>query len=236
MEGRSGQGVRRRRAFMRRLLLTLLSASLVLFLGCGKSDPSGPGDTTLNWFPVEVGTVWSIQTIGTEIVQGDTIDIAGPGGIAFVSEQQHSQGFTVLEAITTNSLTYSPRGGGDTWTVNSADTSYYHVTEATVECYNDLDGTWHGDYLLLPLEVGDSWLFNEDSNYWMEVIGLSETVTVPAGTYENCAFIQETTEDYPVEEHFTNIFYANNVGWVKFIYHSVTTEETIDLVQERISG
>ena len=55
-----------------------------------------------------------------------------------------------------------------------------------------------------------------------EVLSVSETVTVPAGTFKNCLKIQETLSDGTIEYKY----YAPNVGVIK----EVTADGEINLV------
>jgi len=217
---------------MRKMVLTLLSIMPVMLAGCGDSG-TGPSSTTPDWFPMQVGTIWSFDLSGTIAVASGTIDVTGGMDMEATAEVQHSEGFTVFEVLTVSEVTFTPEGGGASWTENTTDTTYVHVTDTAVEEYTNLDDTEPGTMLELPLEVGDSWYYETGGDYVETVLSLSESVTVPAGTYSPCAYVQETIHGESTDNYYANFFYADGTGPVKMVVHSVTLDETDDLEFDR---
>lgn len=194
--------------------------------GCG-DDGTGPGDTTPDWFPGGVGTYWHFETTGSVVqTSGDTLVITGVLNYDIVDDTTHSQGFAVLEMYTYQSTTFTPQSGGDSLTVTETDTLFVHLTESVLEVFGELSGSDPDIMLQLPLEIGDTWFLNPLEEDLLEVMSLSEQVTVPTGTYSDCALVQTT----PVEGDgpYLNRFYAEGVGPVLFIYHGVEEFQVID--------
>ncbi|HHY77022.1 MAG TPA: hypothetical protein GX498_00760 [Clostridiales bacterium] len=63
-----------------------------------------------------------------------------------------------------------------------------------------------------PIEVGTKW---ESQGNQHEITDVDATVTVPAGTFENCIVIKET---YKESGAFSNYYYCKGVGLVKSEY------------------
>ncbi|MDD4833144.1 MAG: hypothetical protein PHC44_00195 [Lutispora sp.] len=64
----------------------------------------------------------------------------------------------------------------------------------------------------LPIEVGNKWISEENS---YEIIDINASVTVPAGTFEDCIIVKEIYKD---KTAYRNYYYKKEVGLVKSEY------------------
>ncbi len=75
---------------------------------------------------------------------------------------------------------------------------------------------------MLPITVGDTWTPNGDEpNITREVVSVSETVTVPAGTWESCALVSDTDSENPDLAY--DFYLAPGIGPV--LYDIIDLEE-----------
>ena len=73
-------------------------------------------------------------------------------------------------------------------------------------------------FVPFPLEVGATWQFSDEPPMTGEILSLSETVTVPAGTFENCLEMKLTWVD-PSGGTLINVTnFAPNVGRVRNVF------------------
>jgi len=90
-------------------------------------------------------------------------------------------------------------------------------TYSEAEVYDDkniLDEKENMNNIMIkaPIEIGTKW---ESQGDQCEITDINATVTVPAGTFENCIVIKET---YNETGAFTNYYYCKGVGLVKSEY------------------
>jgi hypothetical protein len=211
---------------MRVFLPGILGLVSVFMAGCGSDGGTGPDDTTPNWFPAEVGSQWTYGVSGIHVMlPSDTISVSGSLTYDIIGSAAHSSGFSVLVAVTNESLIGIPQGGGDTLTYDAVDTLYLHVTSSAVEDYYDLSSLDHDLLLQLPLHVGDTWWLNEsDPNPALfEVMGLSEDVDVPVGSYSGCADVQQRRE---AGDSTVDFYYADGIGAVMYIAQTISSDQT----------
>ena len=64
----------------------------------------------------------------------------------------------------------------------------------------------------LPIEAGNKWVSEENS---YEIIDINASVTVPAGTFQDCITVKEIYKD---KTAYRNYYYKKNVGLVKSEY------------------
>lgn len=60
-----------------------------------------------------------------------------------------------------------------------------------------------------PLELGNKWISEENS---YEIVDINASVTVPAGTFENCIAVKEVYKDHTAEMFY---YYKKDIGLVK---------------------
>lgn len=72
---------------------------------------------------------------------------------------------------------------------------------------------------MLPLEVGNSWYTYQDSSIVREVLSLSASVTVPAGSFSDCAHMEDT--DTSSTDYSLDSYLHQGVGMVKQVQDDV---------------
>ena len=189
----------------------LLSLGVVLLsAGCG-DDSTGPeGGGSGSYYPLSVGAGWSYGVSGYWVQSGDTTDFIGTIELDVIGMTPHAGGFELYELRSITEIFGYDQG--DTLV------EYVHSTGDAVRFYDDTVTTDYFDLLELPLTVGGTWLAAPgDSTEIMQVLSLSEPVTVPGGSYEECAWVQKTDSDEPGE--YNDYFYAQGVGLVRQVSH-----------------
>ena len=158
---------------------------MLITLSCG-SNATGPSEgQSDNWWPMEQGNSW------TYLEGNETLII------------------TVLE--TGISMPFANNLASIVWGVGGLypDTSYWENTNEFVKLWFYTGEEWEsGSWLEYPLSVGKTW---GSGLACMTCVSLSETVTVPAGTFENCAKIVWPDAVYDEE----GMYYCQGVGLVK---------------------
>jgi hypothetical protein len=207
---------------MSKFILPVLSAGLavVVALSCGdgSSGPSGPsGD---DWFPLSVGNTWHYIIDGYVIAYIDTVDADGTLDRDIMSLVSHQQGFDLYECRTISSITFYP-DTGMSWTVTETTFVYLYEDSTEVRAYDDTVETDHELLAVLPLEVGNTWYSYDDSAYVCEVMSLSASVTVPAGSFSDCAHI--LTTDSTQTEYSYNSYLHQGIGLVKEVIDDLET-------------
>ena len=183
---------------MYKTLMVIGFAPLLVIAACNSStEPSA--DSSSNWWPMAVGNSWTYEE---DYGGGDS----------------YSYSKTVLERglempFGSNLTLVLHQGLG----VDLGDSVYYENSNEYLQAwYFDEygDSSWFFITLLdYPLSVGKIWVFSEDNNYYegyAECVSLSETVTVPAGIFENCVKIKITEEGQ--SDWFIHI--APDIGFV----------------------
>ena len=179
------------------LLLCIILIGSIGLVGCENDGPTGPEpDESVIW-PLAVGNYWIYEI--KEYLTGELTD-TDTDTIEVVSSFIHD---------------------GNTW--------YLMNTDADEGCRNANDGLWFtgvgediDDFLLYkyPASVGDKWIIyvnmevNDDSmevvSGTMEVVSISERVTVPVGTFDGCYNYRTT-----IKLSVSNILLKPDIGCVK---------------------
>lgn len=210
----------------KKLLIIPVIATLLVIAACGDSTtgPSAAGD----WFPATVGNWWlsSMDGCWTD-TQGDTTSTwTGSFDSRITDQVQHSGGFTVYERRAYRTMTnITP---DSTWTTVDTLYHYFHQTDEELRCYDDLTTTEYRIYARFPITLNETWSHNDSSGTVLEVISLSETVNISAGTFTDCALIRETMMFGPTE-WITDHYYHRGTGNVKNILTTEGMYGTIEL-------
>lgn len=215
---------------MKNVHLAVFFVVLTLTLACGGS--SGPQTPTGDWMPLSVGSEWYYDADGyMATVSGDTFDVTGSVTRTIPSLVPHIQGFDVYTLHTVTELEYVYP---DT-TIEYRDTVYAYETETEFRGYEDTTSILYETVVRYPINLGDSWKPYPDSlGITREVMSLTETVEVPAGSFGNCALLRDSDSVNP--ERYTELYLAKDVGPVKHLIHdfyeedSVTAHIEVDLV------
>lgn len=191
----------------------IFAAVLVLSIGlaaCG-SDPAGPTEPG-DWMPLTVGNWWYSTMEGYWITMyGDTVAWSGSFARHVTALVEHQGGFQVYEFRTImNLVNTTPDTTWESW-----DTLYVYLRETDDEMQRYAD-TVSTDYELIarfPLTLGDTWYESPGSAVMYEVTSLDASVSVPAGSFGNCAIIRET-ETGPVQNYTRDVYLHRGVGIV----------------------
>lgn len=179
----------------KKYLISVLMIAVVTILGCATVTSTGGGTSGggREYFPNTDGYSWSYN-------------------YRPMSGSQMEMNITFSGSITSGGKTFQVfKGNIGIITFES----YVIVTDSNVKTYNTLTSE-ASTLLVFPLNVGSHW-FNSGSDE-SQVLAL-ETVTVQAGTFNNCYKVRTTRQ-----ASFYDDWYAPNVGLIKEINSSATLE------------
>jgi len=214
--------------------LSIVSIFLLVF-SCGDSDsPSGPeqggGDSA--YYPLAVGNQWVYDRAGQMTISGVQIaTVSGMNVIDITGTVSHELGFDVF--VQENAIDDTTEFVGETLIVDSTFTTYVRITDQGFYSYVNLTQADSIGFVPFPLTVGATWQFSEDPPMTAEILSLTATVAVPAGSFENCLELRTTW----IESGNTlqnDTYFAPNMGRVKNVYtqsyETVVTTVTSELL------
>lgn len=172
---------------MKKLLLLLPIVALIV--GCGGDEEEEQGTIYL---PLSVGNEWNYDVTAT-VTNPDTT-WTGSFETEITAETTLDNGTEVFEWVQVMTID----------TISGTDTFYLEETENYILMYSSKTATVPDTFLALPLEVGKTW-----GN--LQVLGQAD-VTVPAGTFNDCWEILETSAHGSAYYYF-----AADVGLVKLL-------------------
>lgn len=195
---------------MKKLLVFVPIALLII--GCGGGEK--------NYYPLTEGNTWNYRTITTMTIGDSTSSDTSSMTTEITVKTTLNNGTEVYEQIMTME--------------GSTDTSYVQETDDYILSYEDKADTEPDTMVALPLEEGKTWTVLADSTYTEtgKAIG-KESVTVPAGTYDDCWKIAYIYADSAFSET-SFVYLAPDIGMVK-VYESteidtnMTSEFTMEL-------
>ena len=184
---------------MKMMLLAAAAAVLIATLlscGDGTTGPSpSPGE---DWMPLTVGNWWNGTLSGYAVstTDADTTEYSGTSQRRITALLDHAGGFQVYEFRTIMDMAFTHPDTA--WTIDDTMYVYLRNTGDELQGYEDTLST---DYRLmapLPLTLSETWHPWADSTDTLnEVVSLSASITVPAGSFSDCAIIRETTTELP---------------------------------------
>ena len=203
---------------------------LGLIIGCGDDgSPAGPqSGSDSAYYPLSVGNQWVYNRSGTVTVAGISLStISGENVTDITGQISHGEGFQVY--VQEYDMSDTIETAGQEVVLDSTYTTYMNITDAGVYSYVTLAGADSVGFVPFPLQVGATWQFSEEPPMTGEILSLTETVSVPGGTFENCLEIRLTwVEAGNTVVNVTD--YAPNVGRVRNVftqsYESVVTTVT----------
>lgn len=196
---------------MKYLIPLLFLMSVLVTIDCGSSStgPSPPVD----YVPLTLGNTWNYSLDGyAYTAKQDTLTITGTSTQTIAAIVMHQQGFEVYVFLNTSTTTWSTP---DT-TVTYADTMsmYLYETDTELRVYDDTISTNYELVFPLPVVLGDTWIpDNEYPTVTREVMSVTETVSVPAGTYTNCALMSDTDTEDP--EAVFDMYFCPGLGNIR---------------------
>ncbi len=198
--------------------MLIITMFLVVF-GCGDGDtPSGPeqggGDSA--YYPLAVGNQWVYDRAGQMTISGiQMATINGMNVTDITGTVTHDLGFDVF--VQEHSMTDTTEFVGETLITDSTFTTYMRLTDQGLYSYVNLAQADSVGFVPFPLTVGATWQFSEDPPMTAEILSLTATVTVPAGSFDNCLELRTTW----IESGNTlqnDTYFAPDVGRVKNVY------------------
>ena len=194
---------------------------MLLTLGCGDDDGiwGPPPDDTPDYYPMVVGSHWEYEASGVEIYTApDTLDMTGSLIREVVGDTITVDSIPVFELHLDWNTIYVSRMTGDTINVAKyGDTIWVCDADTLVTVFQGLDQTLPDTLLILPPELGASWQSRAEGLRTSAVVSISEAVDVPAGSYDDCAMLDEISETSP--ENLWQYYYADGVGEVQEFEH-----------------
>jgi len=208
------------------LFLAIITILFLTSFSC-ESTTTGPSDVG-SWFPMTLNSTW-FSTMGGDWInaEGDTTTTwTGSFDTKVTAEVQHNGGFTVFERRSYRTMTNTTPDS--TWT--DIDTLYYYYQEIDDElrCYSDLNTTEYKILLKFPLTLNETWSHNDSTGTRLEVLSLSETVSVAAGSFSDCALVREIVT-IGTTDWTTDHYYHRGAGNVKNILTTSGMYGTIEL-------
>lgn len=198
---------------MKKTILLSMAVSILSVLSTCGSDSTGPEPQSENWMPLSVGNCWNSTIEGYTIdpTGPDTFDLSGSMERTVTALLDHQGGFQVYEFETLMEMTFTHP---DTSYV-VAETLYIYLRNTGDEMreYKDTVST---DYMLIalfPLTLNETWSASPVSSTIYEVVSLNASVTVPAGSFSNCAIIRETNLNEP--DFQCDRYYHRNLGIIR---------------------
>ncbi|UWG97653.1 hypothetical protein LPY66_02115 [Dehalobacter sp. DCM] len=180
----------------------IFSVLFVVLFGCSVTDrqPASPDtqneQSIADYMPLSEGNYWAYEGIGNEYASYT----------AKVTYQQDNKYQVMID------------NGG------SVTANRYEVTDSTLintyrqsELYDDKNilnspENYHAVLLQSPLTLGNSW---ESEGATYEIADTMATITVPAGTFENCLVVKI---DYNDSGNTSYFYYKKGVGLIKTRY------------------
>ncbi len=209
---------------MRKLIaMFTVVASLLIVFGCG-NDSTDPSENS-DYLPVAVGNQWNYSLSGYISEAGsDTTIISGSNISKILEETTHQQGFQ-LYAIQ-DSMTTIMTTPDTTMTFTNTSMTYAHKADTEWRFYDDTTSTDYEIFMKLPVTLGDGWVPNTDEPTIMRtVLSVSETVTVPAGTYTDCANLRDSDSQEP--DFYFDSYFSRGTGVVRFIISDTDSTGTV---------
>ncbi len=181
-------------------------------------EPIGP-QPTAPYHPLDIGYWW--EYTGSEVHPG-----------AVQPEQEITLIVTCLRQIV---------GAGEVWYELSTEFTgpgqtrymyFRHDDQGLLELFRD-DTTVYK--LKTPVQVGTQWLDDQDPQHTFEIESVTDQVTVPAGTFENCVKVREEGVD-ELGEYTVFTWFYEGVGVVRSEYSDIDpdTGEEVWIYQELV--
>lgn len=161
--------------------------------------------------PLAVGNWWNGTLSGYAVnpVDADTTEYSGTSMRSIQDLLEHSGGFEVYEFMTVMEVTFS--NPDSSWSIQDTLVIYLRNTGEEIRGYENLTSTEYRLLAPLPLTLGETWNPWADSTDTInEVISLTASITVPAGTFNDCAIIRETTTELP--DYHADTYFHQGTG------------------------
>jgi len=164
--------------------------------GSEKPQEQGEKVSVADYYPLAVGNQWEYEGVGNEYA-------------SYTQKVLYSKG-NMYQVMIDNGGTIS----ANIYVLNDESLIRIYSEAEVYDEKNVLDEAGNMEDIIIkaPLEVGTKW---ERQGNSYEITGTDATVTVPAGTFDNCIVIKAT---YKESGAFSNFYYCKGVGLVKSEY------------------
>lgn len=177
---------------MKHLTIILSIVTITLTASCGDdgSGPSGPSTSnSQQFYPLAVGNTWNYDRSGSISLSGTQIGtVSGVATIEISGTETHSEGFDVYVQdvhVTDTTTTY-----GQSFYTDSSFTEYLRLTDSGLYGYRHLTDTDSSFVVPFPFQAGFVWDFQEEPPTTGEILSVTASVMVPAGTFNDCVEMQ----------------------------------------------
>ncbi len=195
-----------------RIKFVLVSLFILLLTSCGSSStsPSSPS----SYIPLSVGNQWNNDINGFVIfASGDTLTISGTMVRKITGTATHDNGASCYISEDLMNITYTTP---DT-SFSFSDTTINYIAESDTQflVYDDTLSTEFELLLKLPVTVGETWVPDpaDDPDTVREVISITSSVSVPAGSFTNCLLTEDSDPSLP--DDYWRMYFAPGIGPVK---------------------
>jgi hypothetical protein len=232
------------------LLIATVTLCMILFLACDKDNPTAPYNPVIDpanfvstidnpFYPLTPGTIFFYESAtqeGKEInkvhVTHATKEILGVTCVV-VEDTVWLEGNIIEAALDW----YAQDKDGNVWYFGEDSKAFENgvvvSTEGSWEA--GVDGAKPGYIMKAAPKIGESYrqeYYEEEAEDMAEVLSLTDSASVPYGSYQNCLKTREWT---PLERNFEeNKYYAAGVGCVLEVVTKGGSErvELIDIKHE----
>ena len=198
--------------------LIILLISVLISCGNGSTGPSGPIGA-VQFYPLTIGNTWDLQLNG--IFTADSLplqEISGEISWIITDDTTHSEGFQLFNWQET-SIREISIGGQTISTDTLIFVNYVAEVDSVIRAYDSPSVSIYRIWMKYPLAVGDWWWYSDPEfpSRIMTVLSVDTSITVPAGSFNECVYIRQTESELP--DSYVDYFYAPGVGPVKYIVH-----------------
>ncbi len=195
---------------MGRMTFSLFAAVALVALAssCGDSPGSG-GIADEDYFPFAIGNNWSYDRYGTIDTLGVTFTLSGQAlrGVVGIA---YEEGYSLIQVNSVAADTLFAEGL-DTIPVPQGGVAFFRMDSEGVWAYTDSVMSDSVQIARFPLQAGDTWLFSTDPEATAEVVSMTETVTVPEGTFDDVLHISVLQQD-TLLSMVQDMYFAPGVG------------------------
>ncbi len=219
---------------MKTLIFMLITILILVMISCGNSS-TGPSGSTggEQYYPLTTGNTWDLQLSGTFTFDSLPLqEISGEISWIITGDTTHSEGFQLFNWQET-SIREISIGGQTISTDTLIFVNYVAEVDSVIRAYHSPSSSIYRIWMKYPLAIGDWWYSDPDfPSRIMTVLSVDTSITVPAGSFNECVYIQQTEPEFP--DSYVDYYYAPGVGPVKYIVHTEFIQSVYHSVAEMV--
>jgi len=217
---------------------TFAIPGIVLFLSvlaCGGSDPVGPSSgNDAEFYPLAVGNTWIYDRTGSISSGGVQVGtVSGEAEVEITGTASHSEGFDVF--VQERTITDTTVIFGQTIITDSTFTDYVRASDSGFYGYRHLTDTDSSYTVPFPLQDGATWTFADEPPTTGEILSMSASVTVEAGSFIDCMEMLTIWFDSSGTTLSNTSDFARNVGQVRNVYLLSDTSMTATITNSLVT-